>query len=288
MSQKTFVFIGSLNREAPYFQGARGKGIAVYAFDEETGRTAFVCDIGGIDNPSFLSVHPTNGCVYAVSEVLGWNEGLVTAFRFDPEAGRLIYLNKQPTLGSITAHNSFDRSGRFMLVANYAMGDPSELPNQAVAVFPLRPDGGIAPSVASVAHAGTGPNPERQERSHPHCVQASLDNRFVVVADLGIDKLMTYAFDAGSGALTPGPVPSFSLAPGAGPRHFAFGPDGRSFFLINELDSTVCSLLYDPDRGSFALIDTAPALPAPMPDSHCADLHVHPNGRFLYGSKSRS
>lgn len=287
MSARTLLVVGCLNREAPYFQGARGKGIAVFAFDEATGALSKLSEKTGTDNPNYLAVHEGNRCVYAVSEVLGWNEGLVTAYRLDPATGTLSYINKQPTLGSITAYASFDRAGKFLLVANYSVYvEPRDnLPDQVVAVMPVRGDGGLGTPVASRAHTGAGPNPQRQERSHAHCVMATPDNRHVVVADLGIDKLMVYRFDAGTGALSPGEVPSVSLPPGAGPRHFAFHPTARFAFVISELDSTIAALSFDQARGSFQLLHTVPALPAGYRDeSHCADLHVSPDGRFLYGS----
>ena len=283
MGQRSFVFVGCLNREAPYFQGARGKGIAAYAFDGQSGAATPVGEVEGIDNPTYLIIHPSNGCVYATSEVLGWNEGTVTAYRFDPEAGRLVYLNKQPTLGSISAHASFDRTGRFLLVANYSIGGLDDLPGKSIAVFPLRPDGGVDPAVASAAHSGTGPDPVRQERSHAHCVMAAPDNRYVVVADLGIDKLVSHRFDAATGGLAPGA--SSAVAAGAGPRHLVFHPNGRLAFVINELDSTIDALAFDAAAGAFTVLDTVSALPGVSGvENHCSGLQISPDGRFLYGA----
>lgn len=281
--QQQVLFVGCLNREAPYFQGARGKGIAAYAFDPATGAATLLSETAGVDNPTYLAVHPLNGCVYAVSEVFGWNEGVVTAYRFDPDKGRLVYLNKQPTLGSIAAHASFDRTGRYLFVANYAIGDPAELPGKSVAIFPLRADGGLDPAVSSAAHAGKGPNPARQERAHAHCIFPSPDNRFVVVADLGTDRLVAHRFDPATGALSPGR--ESALAPGAGPRHFVFHPNGRFAFVINELDSTIAALAFDPATGAFSVIETVSALPGVEGlDSHCSGLQIGPDGRFLYGA----
>ena len=151
----TLAFVGCLNREAPYFQGARGKGIAVFAFDEASGRLAPLAEKDGVDNPTYLSIHPANGCLYANSEVFGWAEGVVTAYRIDPDSGTLTYLDKQPTRGGITAHNSVDRSGRHLLVANYALG--REGPDQSVIVLPIHTDGSLGAPVCSRAHEGTGP-----------------------------------------------------------------------------------------------------------------------------------
>ena len=283
MDRKSFVFVSSLNRGAPYFQGARGKGIAAYAFDPETGGTALAGEVEGIDNPTYLAVHPTNGSLYAISEVFGWNEGTVTAYRFDPNSGKFKYLNKQPTLGSITAYCSLDRTGRFLLVANYSIGPLDDLPGKSVAIFPLRADGGLDPAVASASHEGKGPNEARQERSHAHCIMASPDNRHVIIADLGIDRMVAHGFDAKNGAIELSA--SSELAPGAGPRHFVFHPDGRHAFSINELDSTINALAYDAASGAFALRDTVSALPEMgSVESHCAGIQISPDGRFVYGA----
>jgi len=285
MVGRVFAFVGSLNRDAPYFQGARGKGIAVLEFDPESGRATPLSERDGVDNPTYLAVHPARRLIYATSEVFGWNEGTVSAYRFDEQTGQLTYLNKQPTLGSIAAHCSFDRTGRFLFVANYAIGDPAELPGQSVAVLPIREDGSLGAPVCSRAHRGTGPNSVRQERPHAHCVLASPDNRFVVVSDLGIDKLVVYRFDAGTGQLAPAEPPHLDLAPGAGPRHFVFHPSGRLAYCVNELDSTIAALGFEAATGRFVILQTVPSLPAGFhEESHCADLQMTPDGRFLYAS----
>ena len=217
MGEESILFIGSLNREAPSFKRAKGKGIAAYRFDLDSGEATLAGETAGIDNPSYLTVHPSNGCLYATSEVFGWNEGTVTAYRFDRASGRLIYLNKQPTLGSMPAYCSIDRTGRFLLVANYAIGPLDDLPGKSVAVLPIRGDGGVDPAAASAAHTGSGPNRARQERSHAHCIMASPDNRTVVVADLGIDSLVSYRFDAKTGTITLRPASLPVLVPGISP-----------------------------------------------------------------------
>jgi 6-phosphogluconolactonase len=287
MSGQTFMIVGSLTRDAPYFQGARGNGITVLAFDDGSGQMMRLSEKSGIDNPSYLTVHESTRCVYASSEVYGWNEGTVSAYRLHPANGSLAYINKQPALGSIIAHSSLDRTGRYLFVANYSVyAEPEDhMPDQSVVVMPIREDGGLGAPVCSRAHAGSGPNAARQERSHAHCVLASPDNRHVVVADLGTDELVVYGFDTESGALTSGPGPSFKMWPGAGPRHFVFHPSARFVYAINELDSTVASLAFDSATGALALLQTSPALPAGYREaSHCAGLQITPDGRHLYGS----
>jgi 6-phosphogluconolactonase len=286
MSDRTFVVVGSVTRDTPYFQGARGAGITVFAFDERSGQLTRLSEKGGVDNPTYLTVHERNRCVYANSEVFGWNEGTVSAYRLDARTGALSYLNKQPALGSILAHNSLDRSGRFVLVANYSVyAEPEDcLPDQAVVVMPILEDGGLGPPVSSHSHAGAGPKTDRQERSHAHCVIASPDNRHVLVADLGTDQLVVYRFDAASGALSPAPT-SLNMKPGAGPRHFVFHPSSRFVYAINELDSTIAALAFDAESGALTQLQTVPALPSGYrSESHCAGLQLTPDARYLFGS----
>ena len=238
---EVLMVIGSLNRETPYFESARGVGLSVFSFDKRDGRASLFCEDGSIDNPTFLALHPGNGCLYAASEVFGWHEGTVSAYRFDHGARRLAYINKQPTLGSIAAHVSLDPSGRYLFVANYGDGPVDAGPDCAITLLPLRPDGGLAPAAASAAHKGRGPRSGRQDRSHAHCALPSPDGRFVIVVDLGLDALMTYAVGH-RGTLSAAPVARASLAPGSGPRHAVFPPNGRLVLVISESESTVTSL----------------------------------------------
>jgi 6-phosphogluconolactonase len=215
--------------------------------------------------------------------VFGWAKGLVSAFAMTTTPLRLRAINMQAAMGSITAYSSFDATGRFLLAANYGMGvAEDEGPGQSVVVFPLRADGGLAPAVSSTAHQGSGPNPERQERAHAHCVRVSPDNRFAIVADLGLDALFAYPFDAKAGRL--GQAVRTDLTPGSGPRHFLFHPEGRIALVVGELDSTVTSLSYDAASGGFKSLDCASVVPADVQHNHSADIQLHPNGRFCYVS----
>ncbi|MEO9339656.1 lactonase family protein [Mesorhizobium sp. SB112] len=280
MTGKMLLFIGSLNREAPYFQGARGKGLSVYSFNEETLETEKLAETDGVDNPTFLSVSPDGSRIYTNSEVYLWREGLVTAFAFDREASALTHINMQPALGSITAHNSITLDNKHLLVANYAMGEGG--PDQSVVAYGIREDGGLAAPLSSVAHSGSGPNKDRQERSHAHSVTPTLNGSMAIVADLGLDALITYRFSE-DGALQE--IARLQLAPGAGPRHVALHPNGHLVFVMNELDSTVVSLSFDAETGQLAIIDTHPAVPEEgRAENHCADIQISPDGRFIYGS----
>jgi 6-phosphogluconolactonase len=274
------VFVGSLNREAPYFQGARGVGLSVYGFDEDTLAITKLAETNEVDNPTFLSVTSDGAKIFANSEVFAWREGVVTAYGFDRETSALTYINKQPTLGSITAHNFVTRDGTKLLVANYGMGSGG--PDQSVVVYGIREDGGLTTPLAGVAHEGAGPNEARQERSHAHSVTEALTGTIAIVADLGIDCLVTYRIET-DGSLSP--LQETALKPGAGPRHIALHPNGKFVFVMNELDSTMVSLALDASTGAFSFIDAKPAVPAEARDhNHCADIQISPDGRFVYGS----
>ncbi|HEX2524988.1 MAG TPA: lactonase family protein [Geminicoccus sp.] len=278
MADHIHLFVGALNRKAPYFQGANGVGLSLFRFDDETGAAELVSEVGDVDNPSYLTVDPKRRTLYAVSEVFGWKEGIVTAYRYDLQAGRLDYINMQPALGSISCYASLADGDRVLLIANYAMGEGG--PDQSVVVLPIRGDGGLLPPVGSVAHRGTGPNKERQERSHAHCALQVPGTDFVLVADLGIDQVLVYRL-TGEGQLEK--VGSHHAAPGAGPRHIALHPTEPLVFVINELGSTVSSLRFGMD-GSLTEIATVSTLPegATMPNDS-SDLQISPDGRFLYG-----
>lgn len=284
-NRRTLAFVGTLNRRAPYFPAANGPGLAVFDFDEASGALQRLHTIEGIDNPSYLVIDGAGTNLYAVSEVFGWHEGMVTAYRIDRASGALTYINKQPTRGSISAYASFDHSGRFLLVANYRMGPDGARPPQAAIAFPIDADGGLGPAVASVEHGGHGPDPERQEGPHPHCVMVSPDNRHVLVADLGIDRIMVYPFDASSGALAAAERRHVALRPGSGPRHLAFHANGRFVYVTNELASSVTALAWSPKNGGLVPLDSVSTLPDGWKgESHCSDIQVSPDGRFLYAA----
>ncbi|HET7411882.1 MAG TPA: lactonase family protein [Pararhizobium sp.] len=277
---KTFLYVGCCNRETPYFATSNGKGIAVFEIDLDSGHLEPVGVQEGIDNPTFLSVDAAGTRLYANSEVFGWNEGVVSAYDIDRATGRLDYINKQAAQGSITAFNSSDRSGRYLLVANYGMSPVADRPNRSVISFPIRADGGLGAAAGSAAHEGKGIDPERQERPHAHSIRISPDNRFAVAADLGIDALVSYAFDEASGHLER--VATFRLPEGSGPRHFVFDPAAPRAYVVNELNSTVCSLAYDAESGALALLDSCATVPGEATGNHCSEITLAPSGKRLF------
>jgi len=267
-----FVYFGT------YTGGqSTSKGIYVARLDTATGALSDPELAVETTNPSFLALHPSGGYLYAVGETGGAKGGAVSAFSIDRMTGRLSLLNQVSSLGSGPCHLAVDKTGRYVIVVNYGSG--------STAAFALREDGALGDSTALLQHAGASVHPKRQQGPHAHSVNLSPDNRFAVVADLGLDQLLVYRFDAASGALQPNEPPFAKVAPGSGPRHFAFHPSGRFAYVINELSSTVTAFSWDAKRGVLTEIETVVTLPKDFAgENYTAEVVVHPNGRFLYGS----
>lgn len=263
------------------YTGSKSEGIYAYRFDSGSGEVTELGLAAKATNPTFLAVHPNGRFVYACNETDKWRDqpgGYVTAFKVEPATGRLTELNQQSSVGGGPCHLNVDGSGQNVLVANYGGG--------SVASLPLSSDGSLKPHSAFVQHVGSSVNPARQKEPHGHSVNLSPDNRFAFVADLGTDKIQTYAFDAGAGSLTARPELDVVLPPGSGPRHFAFGPKGARAYVINELLQTVTSFRYAPKTGKLTAVDTISTVPdaKPVPGNSTAEVRVHPNGKFVYGS----
>ena len=279
--QRTYLYVGCCTRPTPYYPSHNGKGISTFAFDEANGTITPLGLTEGIDNPTWLGISPKHSALYANSEVVGWNEGTASAYAIDPATGTLSYINKQPTLGSIAAYNSRDRSGNFLLVANYSLAPESELPNKAIAVLPIREDAGLMPASGDAVHTGTGPVPDRQERPHPHSVQATPDNRYLVVADLGLDLLVIYRFDSETGKVSR--AGAASLADGAGPRHFVFHPRGEFVYVVNELNSTVTSFTFEAEQAKLTTVTSVATVPeSGLSGNNCSEICISADGAFLY------
>ena len=257
------------------------EGIYLLQFDEETGDLGDPELVAGLPNPTFLEIHPSGTSLYAVSEVREHGErlgGFLTAFGIDPVSGGLTRMNDDSTGDPGPCHVSVDPRGRFAFVTNYAGG--------SIAAFELERDGSLRSRTAFTQHHGSSVNPDRQEGPHPHSINSDPAGKYVLAADLGSDQLYIYQLDE-QGDLIPGTPPSFSTSPGAGPRHFAFYhvSAGSRVYLINELGNTVDVLSFDDSTGELKRIQNVPTLPAAWSgESSTAEIRVHPNGRFLYGS----
>lgn len=261
-----------------YTSGA-SQGIYVGQLDLTTGGLRLDGVAAETKNPSFLAIHPSRRFLYAVGEIgdfAGKRTGAVSAFRIEPATGRLELLNQQSSGGGGPCHLVVDPTGRNALVANYGGG--------SVSVLPIGEDGGLEPATAFMQHQGASVNPRRQQGPHAHSINLDAANRFALVADLGLDKILIYRFDPAAGTLAPNEPAWASVAAGAGPRHFAFHPNGKFAYVINELHSTLTAFHYDAARGALVQVQTVPTLPAPVEGNSTAEVQVHPSGRFVYGS----
>jgi 6-phosphogluconolactonase len=256
------------------------KGIYAYRLDGRTGRMTPLGLAAETPNPTFLAVHPNHRFLYAVNEVADYEgkmSGSVSAYQIDRATGRLKLIDSAATVGTGPCHVTVDRTGKCVLVANYNSG--------SAAVLPIRADGGVGAATCFVQHEGASVDKSRQEGPHAHCATLDAANKYAFVADLGLDKVMIYKFDAAAGKLSPNTQPFVKVADGAGPRHIAFHPNGRFAYVIAELDETVTVMDFDAATGSLKPIQTISTLPEGFAGkSYCAEVMVHPNGRFLYGS----
>jgi 6-phosphogluconolactonase len=247
------------------------KGVYAFRFDDSTGKLATMGLAAETPNPSFLAVSPNGRFLYAVNEE---NAGSVSAFSIDGE--KLKLLNRVSSRGSGPCHVAIDKTGKWLFVANYNSG--------SVAAFPVHDDGSLGEAAAFVQHSGSSVNPQRQAGPHAHSVNVSPDNRFVLVADLGLDEILTYRIDATKGLESAKPLWT-KVAPGSGPRHMAFSPDGRFVYAIDEMRATVTAFQYDAANGSLKEIQTISALPPAFNQANSsAEIAVHPSGKFLYAS----
>jgi 6-phosphogluconolactonase len=278
LSGKYLVYVGTEG-------GNTSKGIYAYRYDAATAQLTPLGLAAETTDPSFVAVHPNGKFLYAVNEVgnyKGPNSGGVSAFAIDRTngdraTGKLTLLNELPTRGADPCYITVDKSGKFVLVANYSGG--------SVMAFPILEDGRLGEASAFVQHSGHGADPARQEGPHTHSIDLSPDNRFAFVDDLGLDELFVYKFDAAKGSLTANDPPFAKFDPGAGPRHFAFHPSGKFAYVVSEMQSTVTAFAYGSAGGTLQALQTVTTLPADFKGHNDdAEIEVHPSGKFLYAS----
>ncbi|HTU23355.1 MAG TPA: lactonase family protein [Gemmataceae bacterium] len=270
---KYWVYVGT-------YTGGKSKGIYRCELDTATGKLSEPALVAETTNPSFLAIHPSNRYLYAVGEVGKFNgkpSGAVTAFSIDAKSGELKRLNQKPSSGAGPCHVVVDRGGKHVLVANYSGGNAS--------VLAVEDDGKLGSRTAFSQHTGKGPDRSRQEAPHAHSINLDAANRFAFVADLGLDQVFIYRYDADKGTLEMNDPPSAKMEPKSGPRHFAFHPSGRYAYVINEMASTVTAMTYDAEKGTLTPIQTLSTLPKSYKgETTTAEVQVHPSGKFLYGS----
>jgi 6-phosphogluconolactonase len=258
------------------YTGGKSEGVYVYKFNSNDGSFKEVSHVK-TSNPSFVAVSPNQKFVYAVHEDAGNNGkgGEISAFSFNKKSGVLTYINEKSTEGDHPCYVTVDKTGKWVIAGNYTGG--------SLSVLPVQEDGSLGNAVITIQHTGSGPNKERQDKPHVHCTVLSKDNRFLFVPDLGIDKVMIYAFDAKTGKLTPAKQPFAQSRPGSGPRHFTFHPNNKYAYLIEELSGTVEAFQYN--NGSLKNIQRISTMPAGDTSfAGSADIHVSPDGKFLYAS----
>jgi 6-phosphogluconolactonase len=267
-----FVYVGT-------YTGPTSKGIYVFRFDSATGQATEPVLAAETKNPSFLAAQPAGHFLYAVNEVSdfeGKKSGAVSAFAIEVN-GNLKSLNEVPSQGAGPCHLSLDKTGKYVFVANYDSG--------SIAAFPIGSDGKLGQPTATIQHSGHGPDPERQEGPHAHEILPSPDNHFVVASDLGLDELLSYKFNARNGTLTANTPAYAKTEDASGPRHFAFTPNGKYVYVLEEMRSAVSGFAYDAGSGRLTHIQTISSLPADFGGhKEAAEIAVHPSGKFLYAS----
>ena len=259
------------------YAAAAQPGIQAFTFDPDSGGLTACASFAGVTNPSYLTVHPNGRWLYAVSETSAQQDGApgaVWALRVSRDPWRIERLNQQASGGNWPCHLLIDPTGRWLLVTNYASG--------SVGVLPIGEDGALGVQTTLIQHHGRGPHPDRQEGPHAHSSVFAPDGRFVIVADLGSDALVVYAFDPSTGGLQV--HAQTATRPGAGPRHMAFHPRGQALYVANELDNTVAVYDYAAAGAPLHERQTLDTVPPGAPESTVADLHLTPAGDRVYVS----
>ncbi|KGE16754.1 lactonase family protein [Paenibacillus wynnii] len=275
---KMLLFTGS-------YSDAADNGIQVFEFNVEAGGTlSLLHKVKGLTNPTFVEVDPVGLRLYAIGEKPngeGGKEGEVAAYAIHPETGELSELSRSATMPAggkgqtTTCHISRDVESQYLVVCSYHGG--------SVGLLSLDDEGKTRRVCDIAVHTGHGTDPVRQDRPHPHSAIFSPDGRFIFVPDLGLDVIRCYSIDRLNGTwVFQGDI---ALHPGAGPRHFTFHPDGRSAYVINEVDSTITSFTFEPESGLLNTIMTVSTLPEGfIGDNICAEITLSIDGRFVYGS----
>jgi 6-phosphogluconolactonase len=261
-------------------KSTKSKGIYAFSYDATSAQITPLGLAAETTNPSWVAPSPDGRFLYAVNEVpnyQGPNSGGVSAFSVDKATGKLSFLNEMPTRGADPCYVSVDRSGKYVLVANYTGG--------SVAVFPILADGKLGEASAFVQHTGHGADPKRQEAPHAHSIDVMPGGRYAMVDDLGLDEVVSYKFDAAKGTLTPNAPPFAKVADGSGPRHFALAPSGKYAYVISEIKGTVTVFSANLATGTLHPVQAISTLPKDYSgEIEDAEIRIHPSGKFLYAS----
>ena len=286
-----FVYFGTYTgftymKEGLPAGASNSKGIYVSRFNPATGVVSKPELAAELVNPAYLALHPNHRFLYVATEdplSLGPDfdhESYISAFAIDPATGKLRLLNTLPTGGTSTCYLSIDKTGRYVLMANFG--------SSSVTVLRIREDGSLGEQTAFLKHIGHGKDASFQSQAHPHSIDVSPDNRFAVVSDLGVDKVFVYHFDAATGTLSPDNPPFVEAEAGGGPRHFVFDAAGKFGYALHEMSGFVTVMAWDGASGTFTKVQEARTLqPDFVGSNDSAEIAIHPNGRFLYESNRR-
>ena len=266
----TFMYVGSFTAK----DGGRGEGLSVYQRNPKTQTWTLIQLLKDIADPSFLILDRAGRHMYSAHG----DGAQVTAYRIDQGTGRLTVLNRQPTGGTNGVHLAIDGTDRFLALANYVTG--------SLSLFPVNPDGslGVLADLATMK-GEPGPHRTQQESAHPHDCPFDRTGRHIVVPDKGLDRIFLYRLDAARGKLMPADPPQVAARAGAAPRHVAFHPTRPFAYVINELDSTMATYEFEPDKGVLKPLQILPTTPSSYTGNNTgAEVVVAPSGRFVYGS----
>ncbi len=262
------------------FTSGEAGAIHAYRFDSKTGQLNLLNRTTDVEHPFFLAISPDGKYLYSIdAKKFGGPENeFVAAYKIQAGSGKLIRLNRQSGRGTASCYLDVDTSGKTVVVANYSTGN--------IAALPVQDDGSLSEAVSFIQHSGSSVDPKRQTGPNAHCIVVSPDNRFVLAADLGIDKVMIYRLNADTATIAAHETQAFAeLPPGSGPRHLTFHPNGRSVYVINELSNTITCFDYAADVGTLTAQQTISTLPPGFSGkTNTADLKISPNGKFLYGT----
>jgi 6-phosphogluconolactonase len=270
MNENPLIYIGTYTEKEGHVDG-KAEGIYIYELDMRNGEIHKVGSSPFTTNPSFIDISPDGAYLFSVNETL---KGSVSAFRITESGRKMEFINQSSSEGDYPCYVSVDKSGRYILTANYGTG--------TVAMLPLN-QGMPGKAVAVDFHKGKGPTP-RQESAHAHSIILSPDNRFAYSCDLGTDRIVVYRFMADSGKLESTSL-NYSTQSGAGPRHLAFHQRLPAVYVVNELNGTIECMNRDSVTGAltfFQRIETVEQ--GKGNEAGCADIHITPGGDFLYAS----
>jgi 6-phosphogluconolactonase len=263
--QNVKMYVGTYTNEG-------SQGIYIFNFDAKTGKLNLLNHLEGVTNPSYLCFSRDKKHMYAVEET---ENGHVSSIAIHPKSGLLTWVNRVKAEGDAPCHVATDKSGKWCFVANYSSGN--------ISVLPIQKDGSLSKAIQTIDHKPKLPNDNLDGIPHAHSVNVAPNNKDIFVCDLGIDKIMHYELDATTGKLSPAKIPYIETKSGAGPRHFAFHPHNKVVYTINELNSTITAFQYK--SSTLMEMESYHTLPNEYKGyNSCADIHISPDGKFLYGS----